>query len=181
VEGIGGLGELTGPALGQMGLADVRIEMPSFGFNLTMSPTFLIDGVFGHTRFKNVATGPDYGKNWGSEIWGIPGTNGGKAFASDIRYSGLDTPAHGGVYVPWQQMPLRSGFLVARTTGDPAALAGPLMRIVRDADPSLPLAPARTLDAVVDVALAPRAARFGLVGVFALGAALLGIVACPAR
>ena len=50
------------------------------------------------------------------------------------------------------------------------------MRIVRDADPSLPLAPARTLDAVVDVALAPRAARFGLVGVFALGAALLGIV-----
>jgi putative ABC transport system permease protein len=94
----------------------------------------------------------------------------------DIRYSGLDTPAHGGVYVPWQQMPLRSGFLVARTTGDPAALTGPLMRIVRDADPSMPLAPARTLDAVVDVALAPRAARFSLVGVFAIGAALLGIV-----
>ena len=40
----------------------------------------------------------------------------------------------------------------------------------------MPLAPARTLDAVVDVALAPRAARFALVGVFALGAALLGVV-----
>jgi len=94
----------------------------------------------------------------------------------DIRYSGLDTPASGGVYVPWQQIPLRSGFLVARTTGDPAALAAPLMRIVRDADPSMPLSPARTLDAVVDVALAPRAARFSLVAVFAIGAALLGIV-----
>jgi predicted permease len=94
----------------------------------------------------------------------------------DIRYSGLDTPAQGGVYVPWQQIPLRSGFLVARTTGDPAALAAPLMRIVRDADPSMPLSPARTLEAVVDVALAPRAARFSLVGVFAIGAALLGIV-----
>jgi putative ABC transport system permease protein len=94
----------------------------------------------------------------------------------DIRYSGLDTPAHGGVYVPWPQIPLRSGFLVARTAGDPAALAAPLMRILRDADPSMPLSPARTLDAVVDVALAPRAARFSLVGVFALGAALLGIV-----
>jgi predicted permease len=94
----------------------------------------------------------------------------------DIRYSGLDTPAHGGVYVPWGQIPLRSGFLVVRTTGDPAALATPLMRIVRDADPSLPLSPAKTLDAVVDDSLAPRAARFSLVGVFALGAALLGII-----
>ena len=94
----------------------------------------------------------------------------------DIRYSGLDAPAHGGVYVPWQQIPLRSGFLVARTTGDPAALTAPLMRIVRDADPSMPLSPARTLEAVVEVALAPRAARFSLVGVFAAGAALLGIV-----
>jgi putative ABC transport system permease protein len=94
----------------------------------------------------------------------------------DIRYSGLDAAAHGGVYVPWQQIALRSGYLVARTTGDPEALTGPLMRIVRDADPSMPLSPARTLDAVVDAALAPRAARFGLVGVFAIGAALLGIV-----
>jgi putative ABC transport system permease protein len=40
----------------------------------------------------------------------------------------------------------------------------------------MPLSPARTLEAVVDVALAPRAARFSLVGVFAVGAALLGIV-----
>jgi predicted permease len=94
----------------------------------------------------------------------------------DIRYSGLDAQAQGGVYVPWQQLPLRSAFLVARTTGDPAALAAPLERIVRAADPSMPVAPARTLDTVVDAALAPRAARFGLVGVFALGAALLGIV-----
>ena len=94
----------------------------------------------------------------------------------DIRYSGLDAQAHGGIYVPWQQVPLPSAFLVARTAGDPAALAATLERIVRNADPSMPVSPARTLDDVVDVALAPRAARFGLVGVFALGAALLGIV-----
>jgi ABC-type antimicrobial peptide transport system permease subunit len=94
----------------------------------------------------------------------------------DIRYSGLDAQAHGGIYVPWQQVPLPSAFLVARTAGDPAALAATLERIVRNADPSMPVSPARTLDDVVGVALAPRAARFGLVGVFALGAALLGIV-----
>jgi len=88
VQGAGALGELTGPALGQLGKADVRVDIPTFGFNLTISPTFLVDGVFGHTRFSNAATGPDYGKNWGSEIWGIPGTNGGKAFANDERYTG---------------------------------------------------------------------------------------------
>ncbi|HEU0119827.1 MAG TPA: TonB-dependent receptor [Bryobacteraceae bacterium] len=88
VQGAGALGELTGPGLGQIGSAYARVDIPTFGFNYTPAPTFLIDGVFGYTRFRNEATGPDYGKNWGSEVWGIPGTNGGKAFANDIRYSG---------------------------------------------------------------------------------------------
>jgi hypothetical protein len=95
VQGAAALGELTGPALGQLGKADVRVIIPTIGFNYTQSPTFLVDGVFGHTRFKNEATGPDFGKNWGSEVWGIPGTNGGKAFAGDIRYSGQPCIANG--------------------------------------------------------------------------------------
>lgn len=88
VKGAGALGELTGPALGQLGTADTRVDIPTFGFNYTLSPTVLIDGVFGYTRFSNVATGPDYGKNTGTDEWRIPGTNGGRAFAGDIRYSG---------------------------------------------------------------------------------------------
>ncbi|MBL8209672.1 MAG: TonB-dependent receptor [Bryobacterales bacterium] len=88
VTGAGALGELTGPALGQLGKADVRVIIPTIGFNLTLTPTLLIDGVFGHTRFSNEATGPDFGRNWGSEVWQIPGTNGGRQFANDIRYSG---------------------------------------------------------------------------------------------
>jgi hypothetical protein len=95
VQGAGALGELTGPALGQLGKADVSINIPTFGFNYTLSPTFLIDGIFGHTRFSNVATGPDYGKNWGSEVWGIPGTNGGRAFAGNERYSGQPCISNG--------------------------------------------------------------------------------------
>jgi hypothetical protein len=95
VQGAGALGELTGPALGQLGKANVRVIIPTIGWNYTQSPTFLIDGVFGHTRFKNEALGPDFGKNWGSEVWGIPGTNGGKAFAGDIRYSGQPCIANG--------------------------------------------------------------------------------------
>lgn len=99
VQGAGALGELTGPALGQLGKADVRVDIPTFGFNLTLSPTFLVDGVFGHTRFSNVATGPDYGKFWGTDVWGIPGTNGGKAFAGNIRYSGQ--PCIGNGFTAW--------------------------------------------------------------------------------
>ncbi|MBI4908541.1 MAG: TonB-dependent receptor [Acidobacteria bacterium] len=95
VQGAAALGELTGPALGQLGKAYARVDIPTFGFNLTLSPTLLVDGVFGHTRFKNEATGPDFGKFWGSEVWGIPGTNGGKAFAKDIRYSGQPCIANG--------------------------------------------------------------------------------------
>jgi hypothetical protein len=95
VQGAGALGELTGPALGQMGLADVVVMIPTFGFNLTLSPGFLVDGVFGHTRFKNEATGPDFGRNWGQEVWGIPGTNGGNLFPNDIRYSGQPCIANG--------------------------------------------------------------------------------------
>lgn len=95
VLGTGALGELTGPALGQLGKAGVRVIIPTAGFNLTISPTFLVDGVIGHTRFKNAATGPDYGKNWGSEVWGIPGTNGGNVFAGDIRYSGQPCVSNG--------------------------------------------------------------------------------------
>jgi outer membrane receptor protein involved in Fe transport len=88
VKGAGALGALTGPGLGQIGVADTRVDIPTVGFNYTLSPTFLIDGVFGYTRFSNIATGPDYGKNWGTDEWGIPGTNGGRSYASDLRYSG---------------------------------------------------------------------------------------------
>ena len=94
----------------------------------------------------------------------------------DIRYAGLSAPAHGGVYVPWQQMPPRAAYLVVRTTAEPDILARSLMQIVREADPSRPVPQPRTLEALVDEVLGPRAARFGLLGVFASGATLLGIV-----
>jgi putative ABC transport system permease protein len=94
----------------------------------------------------------------------------------DVRYSGLDAPAHGGIFVLWQQLPVGSAFLVARTSGDPASLTPALTRLVHDADPSLPIRPPVTLDAAVTKAAAPRAIRFSLVGVFGVGATLLAIV-----
>lgn len=94
----------------------------------------------------------------------------------DVRYSGLDAAAHGGVYVPWRQLPLGRAFLTVRTSGDPSALLQDITRVVRAADPSLPLEGAKSLDRVIETTLAPRAARFGVVGVFAAGAILLAFV-----
>lgn len=94
----------------------------------------------------------------------------------DVRYSGLDTPPHGAIYIRWSQLPFTNAFLVARTSGDPAAVATALASSARRVDPSMPLGSVETLEAAVDAALAPRSARFGLVGVLAIGAALLGVI-----
>jgi hypothetical protein len=47
-----------------------------------------MDGIYGYTRFDQTVFGPDFGRNWGLEEWGIPGTNGGALFPGDERYSG---------------------------------------------------------------------------------------------
>jgi outer membrane receptor protein involved in Fe transport len=95
VHGFGALGALTGPGLGTLGTGDTKVYMPSVGFNLTLSPTLLVDGVFGYAHFDQNVIGPDFGRNWGTEVWGIPGTNGGRRFGGDLRYSGQPCIATG--------------------------------------------------------------------------------------
>lgn len=94
----------------------------------------------------------------------------------DIRYSGLDAPAHGGIYIPWRQLPVGSAFLVARATAEPGSLSHALTQLVREADGSIPVRAPLTLEDAVAKAAVPRAVRFSLAGVFGIGAALLAIV-----
>jgi putative ABC transport system permease protein len=94
----------------------------------------------------------------------------------DIRYTGLDAPANGGFYVLWRQIPTARAHLVIRTAGDGRALVSSLLPVVRAVDPALPLREPQRFEDVVDEALAPRTARFGLVGIFATAALLLGVV-----
>src|SRR6476659_740200 len=53
-----------------------------------MSPTFIFDGVFGYTRMDQFVGIPNVDQNIGLDVWKIPGTNGGREFASDTRYGG---------------------------------------------------------------------------------------------
>ncbi len=65
-------------------LGDTRVYVGTIGHTLTLGPTVVFDGNFGINRQDQVVTGPDYGQNLGSDVLGIPGTNG-----NSIRQSGL--------------------------------------------------------------------------------------------
>ncbi|MEK7408179.1 MAG: TonB-dependent receptor [Acidobacteriota bacterium] len=91
VSGKAAFEELIGPGVGgaDPGWGTTTVQVPSVGFNYTLSPTFLFDGVYGYTRLDQPAFGFAYGKNYGTEVWKIPGTNGGAQYANDIKYSGM--------------------------------------------------------------------------------------------
>lgn len=89
VQGVYAFGDKGGPALGSHGFGDTTTQMMTGGYNYTFSPTFLMDGVFGYTPMDQVVGIPGQERNVGLDDWGIPGTNGGRQFASDPRYGGL--------------------------------------------------------------------------------------------
>ncbi|MGH8247137.1 MAG: hypothetical protein ACREUU_11990, partial [Gammaproteobacteria bacterium] len=86
VTGSFSLGQAGGACLceGGNGTGDTTVYVATLGQTYTVSSTFIIDGVFGFTRMNHVTHGPDFGQNIGSDVLGIPGTNG-----PDIRQSGF--------------------------------------------------------------------------------------------
>src|SRR5579884_349887 len=102
--GTGAFGTAVGPGVGgyDPGLGDTVIQNMSVGHTRTISPTLLLDGVFGYQRQNQNVKGADYGQNFG-QILGIPGMNG-----PDIRQSGfpnISVSGYDGTGVPnW--MPL---------------------------------------------------------------------------
>ncbi len=73
-----GLGAAGGNTLdgGQPGTATGLVQSVGIGGTYTVSPTILIDGNMGYTRLRIAAENVDIGKNYGSDVLGIPGTNG---------------------------------------------------------------------------------------------------------
>ncbi len=81
------LGEAGGPGLcsgGGLGSGSTQVQVATIGSTYTLSPTFLIDGTIGWTRFGQHVSPPDLGTNFGSDVLGLPGTNG-----PDPRESGM--------------------------------------------------------------------------------------------
>ena len=88
MEGKYPFGDLGGSALGTAGKGETTTQIVTGGFNYTLSPTFIFDGVFGYTRMDQFVGIPNVDKNVGLDVWKIPGTNGGKQYANDTRYGG---------------------------------------------------------------------------------------------
>jgi hypothetical protein len=87
VQGDFSLGAAGGNCLcagGGLGKGSTLVQIGGMGTTYTVSPTFLIDGNFGWTRFGQDVTPPDLGTNFGLDTLGIPGTNG-----PDPRESGM--------------------------------------------------------------------------------------------
>ena len=79
------LGAAGGDGLGTSGhgTAHTLVQVAAIGFTNTFSPTFVVDGTVGFSRLGQYEIPADYGKNFGLDTLGIPGTNG-----PDIRQSG---------------------------------------------------------------------------------------------
>jgi hypothetical protein len=82
--GIGGYGFGDGSGTG-----NTRVRIGTVGMNWTLSPNFLLDATASLMRFDQTSLPPDYGTNYGTDVFGIPGTNGAGGGNGDIRYSGL--------------------------------------------------------------------------------------------
>jgi len=83
--GIFGLGAAGGGGVGgDPGTGDTKQHLVTIGTNYTISPTMLFDANWGMTRMDQTVQGADFGTNYGTDVFGIPGTNG-----PDPRQSGL--------------------------------------------------------------------------------------------
>jgi putative ABC transport system permease protein len=97
----------------------------------------------------------------------------------DVKHFGLDTESTADVYVAIPQVPEPSIQWLAnnlywgiRTAGDPAAVREMVRREVRAIDADVPTA-MRTMDEVMELAVAPRRLNLWLVRVFGLSALIL--------
>ena len=110
----------------------------------------------------------DNGKTW-TQIIGVIG---------DVHEHGLDVPANDLLYLPFAQFPQNSPSLMARTQGDPMAVARTAVQRVYDVDPNQPAGRIQSLEQYrADSIAAPRltAKLLGLFALLALAIAAAGI------
>jgi putative ABC transport system permease protein len=92
--------------------------------------------------------------------------------AGDVKNFGLDSEASMDLYFP----SLAPSYLVVKTSGDPAPLAGAVRREIQKIDPDLPVSDVRTMDEIVAQSARSRRWTMALLTVFAGLALLLALI-----
>jgi hypothetical protein len=79
------LGAANGAGIGgDSGIGHTFQQLATIGSTYVLSPNMVLDANVGYTRMSQYVLGSDYGKNYGTDTFKIPGTNG-----SDIKQSGI--------------------------------------------------------------------------------------------
>ena len=79
------LGAAVGAGIGgDAGTGHTFQQLATIGSTWVLSPNMVVDANVGYTRMSQYVLGSDYGKNYGTDVFKIPGTNG-----SDISQSGM--------------------------------------------------------------------------------------------
>ena len=86
------------------------------------------------------------------------------------------TPPEPEVFEPLMEEPTRQMTVVARTTGDPAAMAPAIRRMVAGLDPRLAITDVQTMDAVRDASMARERFLLTLLSMFAFVGLVLAVV-----
>lgn len=86
------LGDAGGGGFGTLpGVGDTVVRLATVGTTWTLSPSFVLDGTIGMSRMDQDVVLPGFGTNFGTDVFGIPGTNGDGGSLGDPRTSGIPT------------------------------------------------------------------------------------------
>ena len=95
------------------------------------------------------------------------------------KYLFVAEPPSDFVYLPYRQNPSRRMFLVAQSSGDPAALAAPLREVVRGLDVNMPIFNVRTMEELYQMRAISifnvLVTTVGAMGLMGLGLSIVGL------
>ena len=141
--------------------------------NATAPPVAIIDDKmakrfwpYGSAIGKRIRRSGAINGPW-SEIVGVVGV---------VKQYGLDVDTRITTYFPEAQFSLPTMYLVARTQGDPVAIAASIVREVHAIDPQLPVYGIRSMDERLSRSLARQRFAMSMLGAFAAFALVLAIV-----
>ena len=99
--------------------------------------------------------------------------------AKTSKYIFVAEPPSDFVYLPYRQNPSPGMFLVARSSGDPAALAAPLREVVRGLDVNMPIFNVRTMEELYRMRAVSifnvLVTTVGAMGLMGLGLSIVGL------
>lgn len=95
---------------------------------------------------------------------------------ADVHHTSPAATPEGEMYLPYAQLSARQGWIVVRTTGDPAALGGTLRASMREIAPNLPLARVRSMTSLVADSVAQSRFLATLLTAFSSVAAVLALM-----